>query len=200
MKLNNLELTSGKEKEPVTASTSISNYHCSNVFKREDKISNPQNKAVYIEKCLSCFEYTGSIQNILYHESSWCHENRPLYKEFAETFHMESKGARTTADYNPFIRLFTDYGIITLHVLAVGDWEITVNAPDNNGRYIITAGLLSRGLSIKLSPGESIELPKIIVHEFPSHDENECNKEFQKYLNEEFISEKTSPRRHGTRC
>ena len=161
-----------------------------NIFEIKDSLHNRQKAPVFITECLYNVSYTGTIFNIMYQESSWCSENRTVMIETPGVIHLKSHGARTTAEYNPFIRLYTDKGIVTLHVLAVGDWEISIDFNRHNDTHTIKSGLLSDGLSMKLKPGERITLPEILIHEFPSDDENACNEEFQKYLNHRFLSKK----------
>lgn len=158
-------------------SSEITEYSKYNLLKRCDTLLNTGSKDIFINKCLCKFDITENIDGVLYNKSSWCNENIPV-KTKDTKLHIESRGARTTDIYNPFIRLYTKSGIHSFHVLPIGDWEISINDCS------LTAGLKSTGLNIKLAPGERLTLPEIIVHSHPGSDENLCNIEFQNYLNE----------------
>ncbi|MBN2883784.1 MAG: alpha-galactosidase [Clostridia bacterium] len=188
MKLNVLDLKLGTNARLLNVPSVVNHDGKFNIIEVKTFISNHQKKSLPIKNCLRGFEFTGTILSVMYQESSWCNENRPIFMGKPESIHLKSKGARTSADYNPFIRLYTDKRIITLHVLAVGDWEINFEFNEHTGKHTVFAGLLSRELALELFPGEKIKLPDILIHEFPSDDEAECNREFQKYLNHRFLS------------
>ncbi|MBN2557659.1 MAG: alpha-galactosidase [Clostridia bacterium] len=162
---------------------SVNSFHDDHgILERRDYFENKSPKILNIRRILSVFEISGRPTRILYQKSAWCRENKTTDCPAKTPLFISSRGARTTADFNPFVIIETDEGQCAFHLMPVGDWEIGVNStPD--GIIRISMGLSSENLNLKVSPFQMITLPAILVHNSSSKDEYENAESLHGYLN-----------------
>ena len=142
------------------------------VWSRKDTLQNVGTDSIAISRCLPRFSLIpGSYQ--LYSQSSrWCHESHGEWQNLSHGgFVLNGEGGRTTQGSTPYLCILnqgTGKGIV-FHVLPEGNWIIKVSmrtAPgDSMPIAVIESGLSDEHLHYCLNPGDTLELPEILIQE-----------------------------------
>ena len=152
------------------------------ILKRVDSFTNSTNKTIIINQILSRFLFNGTIEKIRYYKSDWCNENQLIETNGYDEIHLSSSGTRTTQDFIPYIAIESGKTLYSFHILPIGDWEINITRSSNS--FKITMGLKSENLVLTVQPGETIELPVILVQLSTTNQIAVTQETFQKYINE----------------
>ena len=143
------------------------------VLSRRDRLTNRGQERVTILRCLSRFVLPPGRYELYSQNSRWCNEAQgrwvPLH---TGTVSLGGRPGRSTEGGSPYACLRevdTDNGLV-FHVLPNGNWTIQVRmfAVMNGLPYaVVDLGLSDRDLHFPLSPGETLELPELLVQDLP---------------------------------
>ena len=153
-----------------------------NITKYISTVTNSNDIDKYYNNLLNSFLLNDEIIEVIYQKSSWCNENQTEKVNNFDNFKIQSIGNRTTENFNPFVIIRTKLMDYHIHVLPIGDFEITINKK-NNSEYEILVGLKSEGLNICVKKKDQIKLPDIVIYITENKNLNESIVDFHKYLN-----------------
>ena len=143
------------------------------IWSRRDTIENASPEYATIAGCLARFAFSPGHYEIYSQGSRWCRENqgrwRPL--DHGETV-LRCDGGRTTQGATPYLCLRGSDGnaAIAFHIVPCGDWVIRVKAEtvfDSLPAVVVELGLSDANLKLRMAPGESRELPEILLQSVP---------------------------------
>lgn len=144
------------------------------VLSCKDNIRNIDSKAINISRCLCRFVLTPSDYEIFSQASGWCCENQGIWQNMTHgSFVIRSEGGRTTQGGTPYICLRNkETGhAVAVHILPRGNWIIKASSytADNYSLpfMVLEVGLSDENLNLELLPGQTFELPEILIHELP---------------------------------
>lgn len=140
----------------------------SGVWSRKDSLRNDSSEAITILRCLSAFDFPPARYELHSQSSCWCRENQPRRQELSHgSLTLGCEFGRTTLGGTPYAvlrNLDTSRGL-ALHVVPRGNWIIrfTRNTMGDSLSLRVEAGLADRDLRLVLPPGESLELPELLL-------------------------------------
>lgn len=143
------------------------------VLSRNDRLTNTSDTPVTVLRCLSRFALACGDHEVYAQNSRWCNEAQgrwiPLH---AGSIDLRGRPGRSTEGGSPYacVRRVDDATGLVFHVLPNGNWTIHVHtyAVMNGKPYaIVELGLSDRDLRCVLGPGETLELPELLVQDLP---------------------------------
>lgn len=145
-----------------------------NVVARRDRITNESGRAIHVSGCRTRFVFPPGAWEVYGQQSRWCNENQgtwlPLH---AGSIRFGCLPGRTSEGGTPYCclrRVNTAEGL-AFHVLPRGNWTIEIRAravQDGLPYAVVTLGMADDDLRLELSPGETFELPEILIQPLPS--------------------------------
>ena len=150
-----------------------SRHRATGVLSRRDRLTNEGNAAVTVFRCLARFAFPPGAYEAYAQDSRWCNENQGAWTPLRTgAFVLSCEPGRTTQGGTPYACLREIGANIGLgfHILPVGNWtiRITAHAVANAPPFaVVELGLADEDLRLQLAPGESFELPEILIQELP---------------------------------
>lgn len=143
------------------------------ILNRRDKIHNIGKEDINLSRYLARFVFTPDKYEIFSQASSWCDENQGVWQDLNHgRMMLKNEGGRTTQGGTPCMCLRnkdTRKGI-AFHIFPRGNWVIKVSSytAENSLPYtVVELGLSDDNLNLKLSVGEPLELPEILILSLP---------------------------------
>jgi alpha-galactosidase len=160
------------------------------VWSRTDRFCNSSQQPVFLRRCLARFAFAPARYEIYFQESRWSYENQGFWEPVrAGARVLGCEWGRTTHNGTPYLCLRereSRRGVV-FHVIPRGNWLIRVRADHGGGQdlpyVVVEIGLADEDLSLKLGPGETLELPEILVQECPDGDPRRAAPALHRYLN-----------------
>ncbi len=160
-----LALRSDWEHDPATG-----------VLRRRDTLTNRGRKSVTLSRALPRFTFARGLYAAYAQSSGWGSESQGSWRDLGRGVSMEWESERgrlcqTAAPYLCVKRKDAVAGL-ALQVVTRGNWIIRLRAADasftpQGPHAVLEAGLCDRHLALPLKPGESLELPELILQPLP---------------------------------
>jgi alpha-galactosidase len=101
------------------------------------------------------------VRRVTYLTGAWAHDTqvRSIAPDFTSLL-LESRSGKTGFEFQPYIALETATGVTVVELLWSGNWHIHARTRADDA---IIAGGLPEGTSVRLGPGETLELPEAII-------------------------------------
>lgn len=177
------------------------------VCSRRDKLENTTSSPIEIRRCLARIPFTPGKYDIYTQSSNWARENQGHWIEFfGGRLSLRSHSGRTTQIANPYLFICetkADHGV-AFHILPRGNWSMHVDRTSTTRDElapftVIELGLSDHALRLSLAPGETLELPEILIQDVPSAQPEAGAPNLHSYLNTNcFTSQKTAPLVYNT--
>ncbi len=140
----------------------------SGVWSRKDSIRNDGAETITISRCLSSLDFPASRYEVYSQSSHWCGENQGSWQDFTHgTLTLASEYGRTTQGGTPYacLRDIDTHRGMAIHVIPRGNWMIRFRRKTsmNSLPLSVSAGLADGDLRYALPPGETLELPEILL-------------------------------------
>ncbi len=143
------------------------------VVSRKDRLTNTGGESVALRRYLARFAFPNGRYEGYAQESRWSNESQGEWAPLgAGGAALGCEWARTTERAAPYFCLRergADHGL-AFHVAPQGNWRIRAQIQPS-GRHlpfaVVELGLADEDLMLELAPGESIDLPEVLVHALP---------------------------------
>ena len=149
--------------------TAIFSYFSNGVVIRRDFFENLTDDELEINKLSSRFRMDANEYEVYTQYSSWQHESMGDWQKLVTQVTVETQGIRTCDGATPMLalhNLFTKRNIV-FHLIPNCQWKMNVRKSPYNDRELVVVeiGLQDSALSLKVKPGERIDLPEILFYE-----------------------------------
>jgi alpha-galactosidase len=141
---------------------------------RRDTLTNVGAEPVRITGVAARFAFTPGRYTAVFQDSQWGNENVLCRRELGpETLDLACRGGRTAEGCPPYLFLREDESglAVVFHLVPQGDWRIRVRPSTTVGQLIpqrvVELGPAADGLCYQLAPGQSWELPEILIQGIP---------------------------------
>ena len=156
------------------------------VFSRKDTLTNKDSKPHTVYSCVARFPLHGDDYEIHGQSSGWCAENDGSWRDIsAGVLELTNSEGKSVSNGTPFalVRKKSTGFIAAIHVLPVGNWVIrAAHYTGSRTSYtVLEAGLSDRNLHMTINPGETLELPEILLYGFEG-DTEQGNEILHRYL------------------
>lgn len=156
------------------------------VISRKDFLTNRLETETTVYACLPRVTLQGDQFELYGQAAGWCAENVGSWIPLTAGNHILTNTAGRTVDSaTPFacIRHKATGLAVALHVLPIGDWIIQARrvAGSRKAHLVIEAGLSDQGLHMTVEPGETLQLPELLMFGFAGEVE-QCAEPLQRYL------------------
>ena len=164
------------------------------VVSRKDRLINTGNDVVTVFRLQARFAFPPGRHEVYAQNSQWCNENQGAWIGLhAGSLRFGCVQGRTTQGGSPYLCLRevgADRGL-AFHVLPCGNWSIEVAARavmDNHPFAIVTLGLASDDLHLKLLPGASVQCPEILIQSLPDGQPQKAAPRLHQWLHERLFA------------
>lgn len=154
------------------------------------RLTNTSDKPVTVRRALPRWSFSSGSYEVYSQLSRWGAENQLQRTDFCGAgIELNARNARSSAGATPFCAVKdkeTGMGA-AFHVIPKGNWIIRIHSDvlsNDSPTLVLEAGLADNDLFFQLAPGESIELPDILVQEMPSGDIRDLSMPLHRYMNE----------------
>ncbi|MBN1555243.1 MAG: alpha-galactosidase [Phycisphaerae bacterium] len=140
----------------------------SGVWSRKDTVRNDSDKPITLFRCLSSLDFPAARYEAYSQSSFWCNENQGKWRELSHgSLVLAGENGRTTQGGTPYacLRDLDTRRGLAMHVIPQGNWVIkfTRKTSANSQPLVVEAGLADGDLRLTLAPGETLELPEILL-------------------------------------
>jgi alpha-galactosidase len=142
------------------------------VVSRRDTLTNVGKAPVTLARCLARVAFPRGRYECYSQTSRWCHENQGAWQPLHVGLAFRHAWGRTTEEATPYLALRAvgaESGI-AFHILPRGNWVIRAGTVVEGGELpfaVVELGLADENLHRALQPGESLELPEILMQPLP---------------------------------
>ncbi len=139
-------------------------------------VTNTSNNPVTIRRALPRWCFAPGKYEVYFHHSRWGAENQlQRVKLCGNDIHLHGQPARSSIGNTPFCILkdTVNNTAAVFHVVPQGNWAININSFRLDNQLpmpVIEAGLSDTDLFFTLQPGESVELPEVLLQQSPAGD------------------------------
>ncbi len=147
------------------------------VWSRRDRLVNTGDETVAVARCLARFVFSPGSYDIYSQSSSWCKENYGFWQPLHHgSLVFGCEGGRTTQGSAPYLCIKENSRRtgVAFHVIPEGNWVIKVIARTGPGYSlpfaVVELGLSDENLCLEVKPGETVELPEILIQELVNGD------------------------------
>ncbi len=164
------------------------------VVSRKDVLCNRTDRPVVVTHCRPRFVFPPARWEVYAQQSRWCNESQGRWQELhAGSLEYGCLPGRSTEGGTPYccLRSVDAEEGLAFHVLPLGNWAIEVRArvvQDGLPYAILGLGMADDDLRVELAPGESLELPEILVQGLPSGRPHLAAPALHRYVQERFFS------------
>jgi alpha-galactosidase len=159
------------------------------VLSRKDRIINAGEAPVTLHRCLPRFTLAPGHYEVYAQQSRWSNESQgawiPLH---TGSLTLGCEWGRNTQNGTPYACLREvggDRGV-AFHVIPHGNWVIrfSTRMPANPWPFIVVElGLADEDLHLSLAPGETLDLPEILVQDLPDGEPRSAAAPLHRYIN-----------------
>ena len=148
---------------------------------RRDFFKNKSERELTVNGLLSKFTFNGGDYEVYTQFDGWCNESRGSWQPLVTTVCASACGIWESINATPMLALWnrqTSRGTV-FHVVCDCAWQISATkkySHDECASVIVEAGLNRHNLAMRINPGETVELPKIICYNFKSKTDLDCFK------------------------
>ena len=139
---------------------------------RRDTLANAGDQPAVVSRCLARVAFPPGRYECYTQASRWCHENQGAWQPLHSGISLRHAWGRTTEGNTPYLALRAtgaEHGV-AFHVLPSGNWTIRVNPVTEGGELpfaVVELGLAEENLNRVLQPGETLELPELLLQPLP---------------------------------
>ncbi len=157
------------------------------VITRQDSFTNTSIESLELRRLKSRFVFEGGEYSVYSQFNTWQNESTGLWQPLNTSVCVFGTSTRVTQDATPFVAIWNEQAKrgFAFHLLPASLWEIKVTRIGNNSKHtkiLVELGISDYNFNLSLSPGESVEMPKIIAYEFKNKLDMDCHK-LHKYMN-----------------
>jgi hypothetical protein len=143
---------------------------------RRDRLSLASGaKRLRVRRAMARFVLAPGAYEAFVQESRWCHESQGAWRDTHGGIDIASEGARTCLGATPYLAL-REKGSgrgLAFNLVPRGNWKIRAQHVSTGFTtrpmaLVVEMGMSDETLDWALEPGESIELPEIIVQHLPT--------------------------------
>lgn len=170
------------------------------ILRRRDSLINCSKEPVTIHKAKMRFVFSYQELEAYTQNTRWCYENIGSWAPV--TFggvHLACEGGRTTQGATPFLALRgKNRKGLAFHLAPKGNWEIALQTVSRGVSqageyaYVLEMGQKSDHLALNLQPGQTYELPDILIQSLPDGSLSKAAAGLQRY----FLKHDASRNRH----
>ena len=154
------------------------------------KLTNTGDESTSVRRVFPRFVFSSAEYELYSQLNRWGLENRGAWQTLSGAgLVLKARTARSTVSSTPFcaLRNTETQKAVAFHVVPKGDWVIKVFplvVGSEDPLVVIELGLSDEDLFFKLPPGESIDLPEIILQEIPDGQIEKSAAPLHRYLND----------------
>ena len=151
-------------------------------------LTNTAKTAQTIRRALPRWVFSPGDYEVFWQMSRWCVENQLQHQTLrGNDVFLHGRAARSTVGSTPFCILKDAENRLAaaFHVLPHGNWTIQVHSDIISNEFpspIVEAGLADTDLFLELKPGQTLELPEILIQEVPEGDLLAVGAPLHKYM------------------
>jgi alpha-galactosidase len=142
------------------------------VLSRRDTVTNNGDQPHALLACRATVTFPKGLYECYAQASSWCAENQGAWQDLHTGISLTHSSGATTQGATPYLairRKDTREGM-AFHILPRGNWSIRAKAQPSMERprlAVIDLGLSDEDLHREIVPGETFELPEILIQGLP---------------------------------
>lgn len=142
------------------------------IVSRQDSLTNTGGAPVVVSRCLARVAFPPGCYEVYTQSSRWCRENQGAWQPLHTGIVLRHAPGRTTEEGTPYLAIRainSDQGV-AFHVLPRGNWTIKITPVNEGGEQpyaVVELGLADENLHRTLRPGETFELPEILMQPLP---------------------------------
>jgi len=152
------------------------------------RIVNTSREILNLRRVLPRWVFTAGNYEVYTQTSRWAGENQGTFQKLnGAELTLKARAARSSVGATPFcmIRDTESSNGIAFHVLPLGNWVIHIHSDIISNEApvaVIEAGLSDTDLFMALQPGQTLELPEIILQHAPGGEVRNLPVPLHKYL------------------
>lgn len=151
------------------------------VCTRDDSIQNVSDRPLDLQEIKSRFVFEGGEYQVYTQYCCWQTESRGAWHKLTTAVSVGGASIRTNQNGAPFIALWSEQEQrgVAIHLLPNAAWEIKAERAHTlgkNTKLVVTLGISSYNFNVTLSPGEVLQMPKILCYEFKNKLDMDCYK------------------------
>ncbi|MBR2425300.1 MAG: alpha-galactosidase [Lentisphaeria bacterium] len=154
----------------------------------EHSLKNCSEKTVVVRRALPRWVFTPGDYEVFWQMSRWGAENQLQHQKLrGNDLLLHGRAARSTIGSTPFsiLKDCENNTAVAFHVLPLGNWTIQIHSNILSNEYpspTVEAGLADTDLFMTLQPGETVELPEILIQNVPCGDFLQSSAPLHKYM------------------
>ena len=151
-------------------------------------LTNTAKTAQTVRRALPRWVFSPGDYEVFWQMSRWGAENQLQHQKLRGTDQfLHGRAARSTIGCTPFCVLkdAENRSAAAFHVLPHGNWTIQIHSDILSNEFpspIVEAGLADTDLFMELQPGQTLELPEILIQEVPEGDLLSIGAPLHKYM------------------
>ena len=151
-------------------------------------LTNTSKKALTVRRALPRWVFSPGDYEVFWQMSRWSAENQLQSQRLrGSDLILHGRAARSTVGCTPFCVLkdVENRTAAAFHVLPHGNWTIQIHSDIASNEFptpVVEAGLADTDLFMTLKPGETVELPEVLIQEVPQADLLPMGAALQKYM------------------
>lgn len=165
------------------------------LFSCNSRLTNISGREIVIRRAMPRFVFSPGEYRVMWQMNRWGAENQ-LQKQSlcGADIVLHGRPARSTVGTTPFCVLedTENSSAVALHVVPRGNWMIKIHSDILSNEApapVIEAGLSDTDLFMRIKPGESVELPELIVQAVPAGDIKISGADLHRYILDERLGE-----------
>lgn len=177
------------QNEAVSVKSEIFRYD-NGVCVRRGSVKNISDRPQTLNTLASRFTLNGGEYSVYTQTNSWQNESQGKWQQLVTTISAKTESVRTAVPAAPFAVVWSEQENrgTAFHLVARSAWELSVSRVFWSGEKTLVQvelGVLKDALSLKLQPGEEIELPEIIYYDVQNRTDLDCWK-LHGYMNAQY--------------
>ena len=151
-------------------------------------LTNTAKTAQTVRRALPRWVFSPGDYEVFWQMNRWGAENQQQHQKLrGNDLFLHGRAARSTVGCTPFCVLkdAENRSAAAFHVLPHGNWTIQIHSDILSNEFpspIVEAGLADTDLFLELQPGQTIELPEILIQEVPEGDLLTIGAALHKYM------------------
>ena len=164
-----------------------------NIISCNFTLSNTSDKEIVVRRALPRWTFAPGHWKVYHHLSRWCAENQLQCSDLAGAdLHLHGLSTRSSVQNTPYCILqdTVNNTATAFHVLPAGNWQIKIHSVcwvNELPIPVVEAGLSDEDLFMTLAPGESIQLPEVLIQQAAAGDILSLSAPLHRYMNRERI-------------
>ena len=151
-------------------------------------LTNTSKKAQTVRRALPRWVFSPGDYEVFWQMNRWSAENQLQSQKLrGNDILLHGRAARSSIGSTPFCVLqdVENRAAAAFHVLPHGNWTIQIHSDILSNEFptpVVEAGLADTDLFLNLKPGQSIELPEVLIQAVPQGDLLRSGADLQKYM------------------